>query len=293
MKWFKHYENAHTNQFLQALLREKNGLELYARWFLLLEFLCGEFKKDTIIFHASSEQLMAALRIGQRAKVGKVLETFRKLSVKFDESLLKVSETSGNFWKIETPIILELMGKEFKRTRHCRGTAAPKKKEIRNKKKEYIIDEIKISSSESKTLKHNESLPQKSKESTNKPSQAIKHAYFESYKSRYGITPVWSVKENVIANKLIKSVGFNEALELAKRYPFYPDPWHVKHKHPLSLLITSINKVRVELANPNTMHYETDIKNQIDDMQKNISENEWLRRENERALKKELLGETN
>jgi hypothetical protein len=135
MKWFKHYENAHTNTFIQALLKEKDGLEMYARWFLLLEFLCGEFKKDTVMFIASSEQLKAALRVGQDKKLGKILESFRELSAKFDESLLKVSETSEKFYKFETPIILELMGKSFKRTRPCRGSDTPKKEEERKKNK--------------------------------------------------------------------------------------------------------------------------------------------------------------
>lgn len=133
MKWFKHYGNASTNQFLQALLREKNGHSLYAKWFLLLEFLCLEFKKDTIEFTASSRQLMAALYIGQHAKLSKDLETFQKLSAKFDESLLEVSETSEKVFKIKTPIVLELMGKDFKRTRQCRGSATAKKKEERIK----------------------------------------------------------------------------------------------------------------------------------------------------------------
>jgi len=133
MKWFKHYGNAHSNQFLQALLREKNGLALYAQWFLLLEFLCMDFKKDSTEFHASSAQLKAVLQVGQDKKLLKVLETFSELSAKFDRSLLEVSETSDKVFKIKTPIILELMGKDFKRTR-ARGVTATAKKENKNKK---------------------------------------------------------------------------------------------------------------------------------------------------------------
>lgn len=135
MKWFKHYENAHTNQFIQALLMDKNGHKLHSIYWLLLEFLCGEFKKDTTVFTASARQLKEALHIGQNAKIREVLGKFAETSGKFDESLLKVSETSGNFWKIETPIILELMGKSFKRKRHSGGSDTPKKEEKRKKNK--------------------------------------------------------------------------------------------------------------------------------------------------------------
>lgn len=143
MKWFKHYSNAHTNQFLQSLLREKNGHELYAFYWLFLEFLCGEFRKDTVVFHASIEQLKAALRVGQNKKVRKVLAKFSESSGKFPESLLEVSETSENFFEIKTSIILDLMGKDFKRTRQCRGSDTPKKENKKEKEKKEKKDPVK------------------------------------------------------------------------------------------------------------------------------------------------------
>lgn len=88
------------------------------------------FKKNTTEFYASSGQLKTALMIGQDKKLAKVLETFLELSAKFDESLLEVSETSEKVFKIKTPIILELMGKDFKRTRQRSGSDTPKKEEL-------------------------------------------------------------------------------------------------------------------------------------------------------------------
>jgi len=145
MKWFKHYENAQTNNFLQALLSEKNGLELYAQYFLLLEFLCRDFKKDTKTFIVSNDQLKTALRVRQDKKLEKVLEVFNNFSETFDRNLLEISEVSGKtsglskkFWEIKTPIILELIGKDFKRTRADRGNATAKK-ENKNKNKNTIV----------------------------------------------------------------------------------------------------------------------------------------------------------
>jgi len=147
MKWFKHYENAQTNNFIQALLSEKNGLELYAQYFLLLEFLCRDFKKDTTMFIVSNNQLKTALRVRQDSKLKKVLEVFNNFSATFDRNLLEISEVSGKtsglskkFWEIKTPIILELIGKEFKRTR-ARGvmpTAKKKEERIKNKNKNIL-----------------------------------------------------------------------------------------------------------------------------------------------------------
>lgn len=143
MKWFKHYENAHTNNLIQAIINGKNGLENGMRYWLLLEFLCREFKKDTTEFVISKRRLMDHLRFRQGAKLIEFLELLTSYSEVFDELLFSYSEVtsefSQNFLKIKTPIILELMGKDFKRTRQGRGSDTSKNKEIRIKKKEKNI----------------------------------------------------------------------------------------------------------------------------------------------------------
>lgn len=142
MKWFKHYENAHTNNLIQAIISGKNGLENGMRYWLLLEFLCREFKKDTTEFVISKRRLMDHLRFRQGAKLIEFLELLTSYSEVFDELLFSytevTSEFSQNFLKIKTPIILELMGKDFKRARHCRGNDTAKNKEERRKKEKHI-----------------------------------------------------------------------------------------------------------------------------------------------------------
>jgi len=139
MKWFKHYENAHTNHLIQSIINGPKGLENGMRYWLLLELLCKEFKKDTTVFILSEELLKRHLRISHGAKLKKFVQVLVENSQKFDQNLFKISQNLDNFWKIETPIILELMGKDFKRTRQQSGIAAPKKKEERIKKKEKNI----------------------------------------------------------------------------------------------------------------------------------------------------------
>ena len=135
MKWFKHYGNAHTNKLVQALLQQKNGHELHSMYWLLLELLCTEFKKDTVKFTFSETQLKGALMIKHTSKLEKFLRELREFSESFDENLLKIIQLPKKFYEIETPIILELMGKDFKRTRLRRGSTTSKKKEERIKKK--------------------------------------------------------------------------------------------------------------------------------------------------------------
>lgn len=136
MKWFKHYQNAHTNRLIQALLLEKNGHELHSMYWLFMELLCGEFKKDTTVFTLSIEQIKSALHVVYDKKALRFLEVLSEFSSRFDEDLFNLQPISKKFYKIETPIILELMGKDFKRTRQRSGSATAKKKEERIKKKE-------------------------------------------------------------------------------------------------------------------------------------------------------------
>lgn len=128
MKWFKHYSNATSNNFIKAMFTYRNGHELYACWFLLLEHLVEESEKGkhNTEFIVSHDELCSIFKVKYFKKCQRILEDFSKISSTFDQHLLNVQHISDKLLKIETPIVMELLGKEFKRTRHCRGTAAPK-----------------------------------------------------------------------------------------------------------------------------------------------------------------------
>ena len=82
-----------------------------------------------------------------------------------------------------------------------------------------------------------------------KNSQLVKKAYFDSFKNKYGTDPVWSVKENVAANRLITSVGLDLAVKLAEYYPNYIDPWHVKLRHSFGQLESNAHQVMTDMQN--------------------------------------------
>jgi hypothetical protein len=81
----------------------------------------------------------------------------------------------------------------------------------------------------------------------------VRQSYQKAYEQRYGLKPVWAAKENALAKKLVSSLGKDEAENIAELYPFFNDPWHIKQKHPFGLLVSQLDKVRVELANPERM----------------------------------------
>jgi hypothetical protein len=138
MKWFKHYANAHTNKFLQTLLDQRNGAELYGRYFLLLELLCSEFKNDTTEFTLSNKQLRDALLIKSDAKLERFFNLLSALNESFGKSLFNFHKNTNLFWKIETSIILDLMDYEFKRPRRTRGVPTAKKENKKKNKKQEI-----------------------------------------------------------------------------------------------------------------------------------------------------------
>lgn len=87
----------------------------------------------------------------------------------------------------------------------------------------------------------------KKKEKKESFAAEIRQVFFKAYKDRWGIEPVWAAKENVMANNLVCKVGIDAAKGLVKHYPLYRDPWHERQKHPFSLLVSQIDKVRIEL----------------------------------------------
>lgn len=109
-----------------------------------------------------------------------------------------------------------------------------------------------------------------------KPSMSseVKKKYFASYEKRWGIKPTWSVKQNSLAKKLIETVGLEEALLLAAAYPFYNDPWHIKKKHPFGDLVSSLDKVRVELADKTTALQDRVMSKKLDHTVKEIIDRE-------------------
>ena len=118
MKYFKHYSNASDSQTLNKIIDEF-GLEGYARYWLLLELLAQEFDGTEPIITLHQRQILEKVHI----KFGKKLATFMQKLSNF--SVLSY-EKSGNFYKIEAPILLDLQSKDFKYSRRKRETSSMK-----------------------------------------------------------------------------------------------------------------------------------------------------------------------
>lgn len=106
----------------------------------------------------------------------------------------------------------------------------------------YPIDNINV---EIKKKSSKKSSPPSVSEKKELLSSKIRIAYENSFFEKYKIKPIWSVKENVMANTLIKSAGLETATKLASYYPNFKDEWHEKQKHPFNLLVSQLNKVLI------------------------------------------------
>lgn len=120
MKWFKHYSNALDSESLADLMRDC-GLEGYARYWILLEYLANQFDGETHSFRVPIETVRRLLRIRSWNELGTFAERIgnvRGMELK----------RNGNVFEIEASILLELQSKDFKKMRHSGGTSAPKSK---------------------------------------------------------------------------------------------------------------------------------------------------------------------
>lgn len=230
MKWFKHYHNSSTSNELNEIIDDL-GLEGYARYWLLLELLTEKFDGESTTFKIHFSEISAKVRIKFRKKLATFLQKLSKSSVTF-------TGVEGNFYKIEAPILLDLMDRDFKKTRKKREEPAPKNKDKRIKKKNKNSPVAKIASGAATEVK---------------PSFEIRCAYESAYQDRYGIKPSWGAPEYNLANRLLKSLPKSEVLTLVQKYLSYNDPWHLGKKHPFKLFYSDIDKIRVELNNPNRM----------------------------------------
>ncbi len=211
--YFRHSTSAFDDPKIQELVNQY-GLKGYAYYFILLE-LCArqcenEFREE-ITFHTRT--ILGQLR-KTPSGMSELLSTMSRLD------LLQYS-ISNSLVKIKIPKLSKYMGK-------YETKISPN---VPNKRKEKEIKE--------KESKVNTSAK------TEPSTSDVREAYKNSYYLRYGIHPVWSVKENSLAKKLVASIGLDEAKQLAEYYPNYRDRFHEQKKHPFGLLVSQVDQVRV------------------------------------------------
>lgn len=135
MRWFKHYSNANTNPMIQEIIASK-GLDFAMRYWLLLEYLCEEFKEDSTEFNISTSVFSSRIHIKHIKKLESFAQVLTEISAKFDGNSIEIQKISNNFWKIKTDILLKLMSRDYKKARTNRAPTAPKKENKKKNKKE-------------------------------------------------------------------------------------------------------------------------------------------------------------
>ncbi|MGQ5524154.1 helix-turn-helix domain-containing protein [Chitinimonas sp. PSY-7] len=73
------------------------------------------------------------------------------------------------------------------------------------------------------------------------------NAYAAAYWQRYGVDPIRSAMVNSQVRHIVKQVG-EEAPTLAAYYVSHQDAWFVRERHPIGLLLKSLQRVRTDCS---------------------------------------------
>lgn len=147
MKWFKHYTGTLGSESMSNLIRDC-GLEGYARYWILLEYLASLFDGESASFRVPIEIIRGLFRVRSWNGLDMVVErltTVRGINIK----------RSGNVYEIEAPILLELLDRDFKKARKLRETVALTPRLDKDKDKEV---EVEFTKKESATNKFHNSF---------------------------------------------------------------------------------------------------------------------------------------
>lgn len=120
LKWFKYYSNAHQSESLAALLDDL-GFQGWGRYWHLLAYLNNIFDGENTKFKLHRRTLRELLRF----RSWNDLETFADRLANVRGTMVK---RCGNVYEIDVPILLELLGRDFRMARQHRVSTAPKNK---------------------------------------------------------------------------------------------------------------------------------------------------------------------
>lgn len=133
MEYFKHYTNARHSESLATLLND-HGFEMYGRYWRLLEFLGETFDGEATSFRYHRRDMRDLFRVHSWDKLRMIAERLsnvRGISVIEDRMI----------YKVDAPILLDLMSRDFKRARNERAETAPKiKSKIKIEDKEVEVE---------------------------------------------------------------------------------------------------------------------------------------------------------
>lgn len=135
IKWLKHYANDYTSESIMKMI-DDGGFAAYGRYWFLLTFLARHFDGENTEFTFPMRTIRETFRF-------RSWNDCRSFAVRLSNVRGMTAECTENVFKIDAPILLELLHRDFKRARKQREDGAPKKKEerIKNKEKEKVKKE--------------------------------------------------------------------------------------------------------------------------------------------------------
>ena len=115
---------------------DEGGFAAYGRYWFLLTFLARHFDGENTEFTFPMRTIRETFRF-------RSWNDCRTFAVRLSSVRGMTAECTENVFKIDAPILLELLHRDFKRARKQREDAAPKNKEVRikNKEKEKVKKE--------------------------------------------------------------------------------------------------------------------------------------------------------
>jgi hypothetical protein len=149
--WIKHYSSSRQSEYMSNLMA-KYGWDGYGKYWGLLEYLAANYHGGEPVFHIQKDVIRSLFGVRSWNDLRSFVDQLT------NERVLKFA-LSGNVYRIEAPILLDLLNRDFKRARSERAETAPRVDKIR---KEIDIYKNNISSDEKKGNEIKEALPPKS-----------------------------------------------------------------------------------------------------------------------------------
>ena len=104
------------------------------------------------------------------------------------------------------------------------------------------------SESESEESRVEHSCAKVHKPSSPPKSAAVFESYRSAYRSRYGVDPVRNQQTNSMLCKLVDKLGAVEAVYVAEFYLSHNDPFYVRNRHPVNMLLQHAEGLRTQWA---------------------------------------------
>lgn len=125
--WIKHYSNARQSEYMSKLFA-KYGWDGYGKYWGLLEYLATNYTGGEPLFHVPRETIRGLFGVRSWSDLQSFVDHLT------NERVLKFA-LCDNVYRIEAPILLDLLNRDFKRARTERVASAPREDKKREEKK--------------------------------------------------------------------------------------------------------------------------------------------------------------